>query len=626
MNKIRYLLIVLLATTCLSVPSYAQKKELLFKCSNRLDNPYGMCCHFTFTDKKADNTTLNEQAKMLRDLGCNIVRSDLTHYMVNNSNTAILDKTLKTLKENQLQFLGIATDQRFFGKQWSNDYNYNRLLKTLKGHYINNLNYLEFQNEVNFSKIPSLGNHYVDDLKQLYTLRKKNSKLKVLFSGIADNNSDFLDSAMANQAYKYFDIMNFHTYKVPEDIPSTMKRIRDNMDKYHWNKPIWLTECGMHTAKSDLSQTNHDFFVKVVPLALKKIGIDREGLKIGVIDDDEHSYYSLNSDEEKVYITDLGYSPKHLTLQQIKDVSFRDVPVIIFAQTETFYGEYFSAVLEYVRKGGTIILPFGTPFYYDASKGKQMVGKTFANRLHIGQLYYWDEEAKKLSAPEHPTFYSANKDFGTDYSFYKVGDNMTPRYLTDDLLKGKDKMTPITYAGNEKYKGVVAALYQLNSDLKGNIIIQTRMGIQKLFDKESEQARRVARIHLIAFAYGVDKVFWYKFRSNEIDPYYSEDNFGIVHADLSPKPAYYAYRTLFQMLPNGSTRPILTIKNGIYKAEWKRPDGKRVNAYWCKDGFTHQQVDSTNYRFYDYMGNVVTPHNGQINVSTGSVFAIEKER
>lgn len=72
-----------------------------------------MCCHFTFTDKKADNTTLNEQAKMLRDLGCNIVRSDLTHYMVNNSNTAILDKTLKTLKENQLQFLGIATDQRF---------------------------------------------------------------------------------------------------------------------------------------------------------------------------------------------------------------------------------------------------------------------------------------------------------------------------------------------------------------------------------------------------------------------------------------------------------------------------------------------------------------------------------
>ena len=603
---------------------FGQKIEPIYVCSKKLENPYGMCAHFTFTDKKADNTTLEQQSKMLHELGCNFVRSDLTYYMVNNSNSAILDKTLRILKVNSLGFLGIATDPRFFQRTWDSNDKLSQLFKTIQKHYISSLPFIEFQNEVNFSKIPYLGKHYIEDLQKLYRLKKSNRKTKILFSGIADCNYEFLDSAMEYEAYKYFDIMNFHSYRSPEDLPVVMVKIKSYMDKYHWNKPIWMTECGMHTAKFDLSNTNYDFFVNVVPLALNKIGINKKELNIGVINDDEHSYYSLNEVEEKVYITDLGYNPIHLTLQQIKNLRIKDVPVLIFAQAETFYGEYFPAVLDYVRRGGTIILPFGTPFYYDASNGGKNVGKAFTNQLHVGQLYYWDADAKRLFAPEYPTFYSANKDFGTYYSFYKVGDQMTPRYLTDALLKGNDTMTPISFAGNDKYKGVVAALYQLDSNLKGNIIIQTRMGTQRIIDKETEQARRVARIHLISYAYGVDKVFWYKFRSNEIDPYYSEDNFGMVHKDLSPKPAYYAYKTLIRMLPNGSTRPVLSIKNGIYMAEWNRPDGRRVSAYWCKDGFSYYQIVANSYDFYDYMGKSLSLTDGRIKVSSGVVYAVEK--
>lgn len=619
----RYIHFILGLLFC--IHSYGQKIEPIFKCSKKLENPYGMCAHFTFSDKKADNTTMEQQSRMLHELGCNFVRSDLTYYMVNNSNTAILDKTLRTLKTNNLGFLGIATDPRFFLSKWDGNDKFSQLLTTVQRHYISNLPYIEFQNEVNFSKVPCLGKHYTDDLEEIYNLKKSNRKTKILFSGIADSNYEFLDSTMKYEAYKYFDIMNFHSYRSPEDLPVTMEKIKANMEKYHWNKSIWLTECGMHTAKFDLSNTNHDFFVNVVPLALNKIGINKKCPTVGVINDDEHSYYSLNEDEEKAYLTDLGYTPRQLTLRQIKDVSIKDVPVIVLAQTETFYGEYFPAVLDYVRKGGTIILPFGTPFYYDASSWKKLIGKAFTNQLHVGQLYYWDSEAKRLSAPEHPTFYSGNKDFGTDYSFYKVGDNMTPRYLTDVLLKGKDKMTPISFAGNEKYKGVVAALYQLNSDLKGNIIIQTRMGTQRLVDREVEQARRVARIHIISFAYGVDKIFWYKFRSNEIDPYYSEDNFGMVHADLSPKPAYYAYKTLIKMLPNGSTRPVLSINDGVYKAEWKRPDGKRVVAYWCKDGFTYMNLNPTPGMIIDYMGKEMTLNGNTIKIYSGVTYTISKK-
>lgn len=620
MNLIKIILFLL--GNIFSCCVIAQTVKPIFQGSSKLVAPYGMCAHFTFTDRKADNTTLEEQSAMLHNLGCNIVRCDLTYDMVNNSNTAILDKTLNVLDNRKLSFLGIATDPRFFQNRWNENDQFNVLVETLRKHYINDLSYLEFQNEVNYSRVPSLGHHYTEDLKMLYGLRKSSSKLKILFSGIGDAHFDVLDSIMNYGADRYFDIMNFHTYRSPEDIPSVMNIIKACMDKYHWNKSIWMTECGMHTAKYKVEDTNYAFYTKVIPQALIKCGISLKHLTVGVINDVPHAYCSLTEKETNEYINNQGWNSAYLTLDQLKDLSPKNVPVLILAQTESFYSEYFPALLDYVRKGGTIVLPFGAPFYYDASSNKS-VGKTYANQLHIGQLYYWDADAQQAKAPEKPTYYRCNENFGVQYSFYHPGDGMTPRYLTSTFLKDRDTMTPITYAGDGNYKGVVAALYQLKSDLKGNVIIQTRMGIQRLADLEDEQARRVARIHLIAFAYGVDKVFWYKFRSNEMDPYYSEDNFGMVHADLSPKPAYNAYKTLIQMLPNGSTRPVLTIKDGIYKAEWKRPDGKHVAAYWCKDGVTYLHV-TNGYKFVDYIGNSLIPLNDIIKITTGVVFSLKK--
>lgn len=621
MNSLKIIFVLLsIAFTSLGI---AQTVRPIFKGSSRLADPYGMCAHFTFTDKKADNTTLEEQSAMLRNLECNIVRSDLTCNMVNNSNTAILDRTLKVLGNCKLGFLGIATDPRFFQSRWDENDQFSSLLSTLRKHYIKGLSFLELQNEVNYSKVPSLGHHYTDDLKALYGLKKSRPKLNILFSGIGDTHYEVLDSIMKYGANRYFDIMNFHTYLSPEDTPSFMNIIKANMDKYHWNKPIWMTEYGMHTAKYNIDDTNYAFFTKVVPHSLSKCGISLQHLTVGVINDVPHAYCSLEENEINEYIIKQGWKCAYLSLDQLKSTSPKDVPVLILAQTESFYSEYFPSLLEYVKKGGTIVLPYGAPFYYDSTINKA-VGKAYANQLHIGQLFYWDGDAKRLKAPQNPTYYRANENFGIQYSFYKPGNGMTPRYLTEALLQGKDKMTPISFAGDSNYRGATAALYQLNSDLRGNIIIQTRMGTQRLVNLEDEQARRVARIHLIAFAYGVDKVFWYKFRSNELDPYYSEDNFGMVHADLSPKPAYYAYKTLIRMLPNGSTRPVLRIKNGIYMAEWKRPDGRRVSAYWCKDGFSYYQIVANPYNFYDYMGKSLSLTDGRIKVFSGVVYAVEK--
>lgn len=614
--------------TLLSTFCYSQDVEPLFKGSSRLYEPYGICAHFTFNGDRWDEGTLEGQTRMLKDVGANIVRCDVYGNIVNDKNTAILDKTLTELNKNKLDFLAIAYDFRLTPKDnlWHAENNdYNRLLKTISTSYMKRIHYIEFHNEVNFSRLSRLGYHYTEDLKQLYSLKQRNKNLKILFSGISDSHFDFLDSVMKYQSYKYFDIMNFHTYRSPEDIPAVMEVIHNNMIKYHWNKPVWITECGMNTAKVKLDDTSYGFFNEVVPQALKRLGMKMKGLNIGVINDAAKSYCTLNDTEVKTYITDKGANCKYLTLEDLKNINPDNVPVIVLTDGESFYCDYFASVLNYVKNGGTIILSYGTPFYYDASKGNKGIGKYYTNQLHVGQLYWWDAEAKKIGVPQYPTFNHPNERFGASYTYAFKNDGLhSARYLTDKLLKGKDKFTPICYAGNDKYTGVVAALYQLNSDLKGNVIIQTRVGVSRLSDLEDEQARRVARIHLISFAYGIDKVFWYKFRSNEIDPYYSEDNFGMVHKDLSPKPAYYAYMTLIRMLPNGSLRPKLSLKNGVYTAKWTKPNGQKVKALWRKNGFTYIATDSKSYNYYDYMGNLITTTEGKMKITSGVIYTVEK--
>lgn len=394
MSVIR-LFIIFFCILLFPIRSNSQGIAPLFKCTQKLENPYGICTHFSRKGDRYDYSTMNGQLDMMRNIGINNVRGDIDYGSTNNNNTGLLDTILVRCKKYNINFLGIATDSEFYNLKWKS---FNPYLGTLYKHYADKMQWMEFCNEIDLVKQEKVSERYISDLKQFHKIKKKNVKLKILSSGFADVKSERFDSIMEREAYKYFDIMNFHTYSVPEDIPVFLDIIRKKMDKYYLNKPVWLTECGM-------------------PTQVSKNG--KEGERIG---------------------------------------------------------------------------------------------------------------------------------------------------------------------------------------------------------KEDEQARRVARIYLISFAYGVDKVFWYNFRSCEIDSTYSEDNFGLVHKNLTPKPSYYAYRTLVEMCPSGSTRPILTITDGVYRAEWTRPDKKHIIALWRKNGSTDYATATMYTKLYDYKGKEVKVENGRIKVSSGVVY------
>lgn len=136
----------------------------------------------------------------------------------------------------------------------------------------------------------------------------------------------------------------------------------------------------------------------------------------------------------------------------------------------------------------------------------------------------------------------------------------------------------------------------------------TYVDSSKQFDKENVQkkedvqAKRLPRAFIISLAYGFDKVFFYNFRARENSYFDKEENFGIVHKDLSEKKAYRTLTTLIKMLPNGSSRPTLIVKKNVYESEWRRPDGKRIRAYWKNKGeedyFVKLQQDDEVYNCY----------------------------
>lgn len=373
----------------------------LFPCTPKLEKPYGAVCHFTSIYR--DFPVLDREVEMLCKAGIENARVD---YWLDYSQKdifkdtliSVMDVTTQKMREVPVDILPIFFVGFKGAHPWDYRHNYKKFQNHLLKNYQSDFKYVEVMNEVNFVArreditLDSLANTYTDVLSDTYqTIKQHSSDTKVLSSGLAGTADRFLENLSDCQAFKYFDILNVHSYNEPEDLPEVFTYIRTVMNKYSWETPVWLSECGM---------------------------------------------------------------------------------------------------------------------------------TTYINSLRIN------------SSNEIPAKFKKN---------------------------------------------------------------------------EYEQAVRLPRIFLISFAYGIDKVFWYEFRSRELDTFDKEEHFGLLHADLTPKPAYYAYKTLIQLCPSGSSRPSLEIDGDTYVSSWQRPDGKLVWAIWNKS--REKSITCRvkgNAKYYNYMGEKIT--------------------
>ncbi len=134
---------------------------------------------------------------------------------------------------------------------------------------------------------------------------------------------------------------------------------------------------------------------------------------------------------------------------------------------------------------------------------------------------------------------------------------------------------------------------------------------------ESSQASYVVRANVTQLAAGVEKVYWYDFMNDGIDPIINEQNFGLIRnardalGKYAPKPGYAAYGVMTRQLEGKPYDHKETVAADIYSYIFGSGSGQQ-RVLWSS---TPKQVaiqTSSPIVITDVMGGTTTlnPHNG----------------
>lgn len=551
-------------------------------CLSAESSPYGICAHVS---RHGDHELAEREFGLMRQAGIGWARTDFDWTTVQPRQDvwdfSMLDATVDKAEQAGIEILPIlAYDVAWATPAYKHLDAWLEYVRRTVGRYKHRLRAWEVWNEPDLEQFwhetPDPAN-YTILLKATYEeIKKIDPELTVVLGGLSGIPYEYIEGIYKAQGAAYFDVMAVHPYRYPEtpearSLANDLAELRDLMGKYgDADKPVWITEIGWPTHLGQ-SKTLED----IVRSGLKAVNPDKKQWTLAVLDDPAYTVqWNLADRQFEAMLPGTGKVVR-ISLEQLKELSPEKYDALIWPPEEGFAVEYFDAIETFVREGGTLIFTQGVPLYYSAKQdaGDRWIrtdaGQDYRKRLRIGWEAWWTKagipkKVEKLNAAG----FNVPKTLSAE------------RFLTDAQLKPGDRFIPLLQAAGGDYRGAAAAVFDLNSDLQGAVIVSTLFwdfrGIP-----EDRQAAILPRTYLIALQSGVEKIFWYNLRARENDPYYNEDHFGIVHSDLKPKPAYRVFKTLSDARPAGSVSLKLEWQNGmLYYPGWKRPDGKTAFALW----------------------------------------------
>lgn len=554
-----------------------------FLLSAAAESPYGVCAHLN----RMPPGEMRRELAGIAAAGIGFVRVDLDWAQVEPEpgkwDFSRWDAVVEEAAGRKVKVLPIlGSGLPAYGKPpFRNLQRYLTYVEKCVRRYKGKINCYEVFNEVNhirpWGETPNPANYVALLRETRRTIKRIDPEAKVLFSGVSclGNSLKFVEEAFQAGAGDHFDVMNFHPYQwynAPEaQLPLLIRELRMLMKKHHIDKPIWITEIG-----DSSSPVRYRLAEEVVSPALRKLGFRPERDTVGTVADPDTLFFTGDIDD---FLPEWKRR-RALTFEELRTVSPTDCPILVLPGRELFPAARIDAVTAYVRKGGTLVLPGGFPLYYDFRQTAEpdqfrtvQIGNRLLPQLHLEWEAFW----VKKGVPRTTTATEA----GEEFPGLKLTHHPGMRFLNAENLKGADRMIPIAWGINGRYRMPIAALYQLNSDLKGNIIVAVDSRTDSVTEKE--QARRLPRQLLLAFAEGVEKVFYYRYRAGEWNRG-REAHFGILRRNFEIKPAGLACQTLIRNLPPGSTRPEIFRHGLIREAHWRRPDGVPVTALWTVFG------------------------------------------
>lgn len=509
---------------------------------------------------------------------------------------------------------------------WKHAEAYAAFVGEMVRHYGSRVPVVEIWNEENVAAFwggtPDPTN-YVAMLRATYkAVKRANPNVRVAFGGASGWAHDFIRRCYEVGAADCFDIMNVHPYTFPFQaegrLESGLAQLREIMSQHgDGSKPIWFTEIGWPTVNSVAGGGNF------LAAGLKVARPEKKKWRLiyaACIPSDMEADQTVATGILKQLPpgSEVRMAGPEETCRLLADGSW---DAVMYPPDESYPAQTYQAVLEFVRQGGTLVDLGGMPMWdgflahADGTTTRTPGPGDWErfSRLHIGLDSWWIEGSNLpkqegyLRAMVTPEGLAAGIEPEPQGYFCR-------HFLSDKALRPGDKMVPlVTYKNDKDGKDVSAAcVYLLDSELKGRIFLSgvvTKRGVA-FATSEERQGILYARTLGIAFAEGVEAFFWYNLRARENSEDYSEDHFGMLHANCVPKPAWCANRNFITHRPPGSVNiKKAWTKGKMYAPQWKRPDGVISGMLWadapdrqCKLTFATGKVS-----FTDVWGRPVFP-------------------
>lgn len=544
------------------------------------ESPHGICAHLC----RGEFSDAEKELETFRKMGLATVRVSIPWKIVEPQrgewDFRIPDKVFELAEKSGIEILLKLGDD--LPAPWGTPVakhhdDFLEFARRCAERYGNRVRYVEIFNEPNllrFWKEPPDAKAYAELLaKTAAVVRQCAPGVKIVYGGLDGADARYLDTTLNAGAAESFDVMNIHPYQwyhFPESkLAFEIGKIRATLKKHGIDgKPLWITEIGLSTGRS----RNPGYAARAIATALDALEIQPEKT-IAVISDPEANYYT---DSPRIRVEEMipeWTNRKYITLNELAGLDAREYPALLLCADGAFPVVQIPALLDYCRRGGTLIFPFGLPLYYDhlPAGERPQINARFMKEFHIGWEAWW---LRNSQVPKMVDCYEEAEGFAG----LEAVPNGMQVFFHDRNLEAGDRFLPLLWGCKGNFRGVVGAIYRLNSSLKGNIVV---LGNVSASDTVSEtlQAQLLPRTFLIAADAGAKRIYHYCFRDGAMHPW-REAYFGLMTRQNKPKEAAFACSTLVKMYPAGSTTPAIKRTGPIYTAEWKLPDGKRTVAVW----------------------------------------------
>ena len=452
-------------------------------------------------------------------------------------------------------------------------------------------------------------------------IKAANPDALVCLGGVSDVGLGYIRALYELGAAPYFDVVCCHPYTIPfapeGSLDVKLGKLRALMAEFGDDKkPIWITEVGFPTHKNGIGTVETQVLLSGLRLARP----EQRSWRVACASiAPEGKTPPQDFAGELLAVLPQGSTALCCAPDELREKLAADAfdAVVFPMDSEGYPADAVEAVTDFVRRGGVLVETGGAPLYFpylcdaggNVAEDKTRDPAADRRSLRLGFSAWWLDP----DLPTRTEVFATPRALEAGFKQHPAGYGGT-RFLTPEFLRPGDEFIPILAGKSKSGKEIVsAAVIRFGSDFKGALVVSGQQkGYGPVAHSERQQALYLARSILVALAEGVEKFYAYELRATEHDPYYSESHFGIVHRNLSPKPAYSAYATLTDRRPAGSVQlpgPWRDKAQKLYFPQWTSPDGTAAGAIWTTGESRKLEIefDTDAMTFMDAFGLPIPP-------------------